>query len=358
METSRKKGQSFLHVNVRSLVRHIEEVKIVVKKFDIVSITETWLNSKIPNEVLAVTGYNILRQDRVEGLHNCKKRGIVVYLKKEISVNANIVSEASTISDDIEQLWVAIRQPNHKPTLLGTVYRPPDGSVKLAIDSLNQSILVLDKLPPTTEVALVGDFNIDYRKTTNPDCRLLKEFERKYNLVQLIKEPTRVTNRVKSMIDLIFVNMNHVIATGVIPNMIADHFPTYFIKKKHRNSKSSFVTKGRMYKHCNAEAIQALVLADNRWYNFWQLSHDTTDMWRIMLETITDACDTLCPIGNIHIPEDIPNYVTADIKDLIQQKKTLSKLVADDNSIENCIALRDCRRALRKCLDRARRNHI
>ena len=63
-----------------------------------------------------------------------------------------------------------------------------------------------------------------------------------------------------------------------------------------------------------------------------------------MLEIITDACDVLCPIDDIHIREDVPNYVTADIIDLIQQKKALSKLVADDNSVEN--------------LEKARRNQI
>ena len=77
-----------------------------------------------------------------------------------------------------------------------------------------------------------------------------------------------------------------------------------------------------------------------------------------MLEIITDACDILCPIGDVHIQEDVPNYVTADIIDLIQQKKALSKLVADDNSVENCTALRDCKRVLRKNLEKARRNQI
>ena len=250
MNNSKNKGQR--------LVRHIEEVKIVLKDFDIACITETWLNGKIPNEVIRISGYDMLRQDRVEGVQNCKKRGggIVVYLRKEISEHANIVVEISTISSDVEQFWILIKQPNHKPLLLGTVYRPPDGFIKQAIDVLNLSMRVLDNLPPTTEVALVGDFNIDQRKTSNTDCKQLKEFERKHNLVQLIKEPTRVTNRVKSMIDLMFIDMNHVTESGVIPYMIADHFPTYFVKKKPRNVKSCFLTKGGTYKHYSAGAIQ------------------------------------------------------------------------------------------------------
>ena len=54
-----------------------------------------------------------------------------------------------------------------------------------------------------------------------------------YNLEQLIKEPTRVTNTSSSLVDLILTNQpNNISNSGVIDLGISDHSLIYAVKKK------------------------------------------------------------------------------------------------------------------------------
>ena len=54
------------------------------------------------------------------------------------------------------------------------------------------------------EIVILGDLNIDYKKCASPECKCLEEFERNHQLKQYINKPNRITNKVKSTIDLIF----------------------------------------------------------------------------------------------------------------------------------------------------------
>ena len=107
-------------------------------------------------------------------------------------------------------------------------------------------------------------------------------FERK----QLIQRPTRVTNEVKSMIDLIFVDMSYISESGVLLDMIADHFPIYLVMKKTRNLKAHKFMKGRTYKSYHPDIFQEMLINDCNWVRFWAVVEDLNIMWEIMLEII------------------------------------------------------------------------
>ena len=57
--------------NVMSLAPKIDEVSHVVQNanYDLVCITESWLRQHIPDSVIAINGYNIIRRDRKEATH-------------------------------------------------------------------------------------------------------------------------------------------------------------------------------------------------------------------------------------------------------------------------------------------------
>jgi phosphoribosyl-dephospho-CoA transferase len=54
------------HLNVRSLIKHIDELKIYLDKqqFDIISQNETMLALSVPNHEIKLNGYEIVRKDR------------------------------------------------------------------------------------------------------------------------------------------------------------------------------------------------------------------------------------------------------------------------------------------------------
>ena len=102
-------------------------------------------------------------------------------MKDVVYKHAQVVQEISSVTRDIEHLWVLITRPKSKPVLIGVVYRPPDGSVKHAMEALNTCMMHIENLASAVKIIILGDFNIDYRKVCNTDCKALKSFEQKHN---------------------------------------------------------------------------------------------------------------------------------------------------------------------------------
>ena len=141
------------------------------------------------------------------------------------------LKETSIVASEVETCWVRIEFPGRKLRNIGIIYRPPVDIDQTAIDLLDNMFLKFQKSLCTSEIICMGDFNIDFRKTLSTEYKILKEPEPKYQLIQH-KIPTRITNRVKSTIDLIFSNMKYVTNAGVLHNEISDLLPVFLIKRK------------------------------------------------------------------------------------------------------------------------------
>ena len=77
---------------------------------------------------------------------------------------------------------------------------------------------------------LLGDLNVDFleKDSKRKSIRLLKNFATSSGPSQVINAPTRITNISQTMLDLIFVNIEHrIIDSGVIPMSISDHSLVY-----------------------------------------------------------------------------------------------------------------------------------
>ena len=60
-------GSSFLHLNVRSLLSKIAEIKLILNKYkgiQMLAVTETHLSTQIHDSEIAIDGYTIFRKDR------------------------------------------------------------------------------------------------------------------------------------------------------------------------------------------------------------------------------------------------------------------------------------------------------
>ena len=173
-------------------------------------------------------------QDRESDIHQVKKRGggILVYVKLTLAPYITECLPTNIVTGDIETMWLLLDSPKQKKILIGIVYRSPDGRAIPTIDYLDNSLLSFDTIAITSEILVIGDFNIDYKKSTLPDCKYLKEFERNRHLKQYIKNPTRITYKIRSTIDLIFSNMNYIAEVGVLKKQISDHQPIFIRRKK------------------------------------------------------------------------------------------------------------------------------
>jgi hypothetical protein len=192
---------------------------------DIVCISETWLDSSIPDNAVEIPDYSIHRNDR-----NRHGGGVAVYVTNGLTVKRRPDLEHY----DCESVWLEIIT-ERKCLLLGTYYRPPisQGNRNNIVDSftvkLHATLLTAIATNPDC-LLVVGDFNDRCRQWddghSNSEMGLkLFDLINIYNLTQVITEPTRYDINAQYILDLMITDapglLSKVSVTPPIANL--DH---------------------------------------------------------------------------------------------------------------------------------------
>ena len=244
-------GLSIAHLNVRSITGKIDQLNLVmsnIKGPDIRTFSETWLSHSIQDEEIHIPGYNCVRRDR-EGKQG---GGLAIYCRESL----NFIEQEDLMNAN-ESVWIKINRTRCKPLIIGNVYRPPDQPVDIFLDNLNDS---LSRIDSTNDKVLLGDFNIDFsvqQKNANFSLkRRLRGITEAFNLKQLIKEPTRVTEHSETLIDLVVTNANHkFVESGVFDLGLSDHSLVYCVLKSGRPRVAPKTIEYRSYKNYNKDSF-------------------------------------------------------------------------------------------------------
>ena len=102
------------HVNINSLTNKISEVRslLISNNVDLLGISESWLTCDIPDSLVSIGNYNIIRNDTPG---NIKKHGVEVYIKS--------ISKFEIVDCGLNN--VVIFHLSDLDTYVITVYRPP-----------------------------------------------------------------------------------------------------------------------------------------------------------------------------------------------------------------------------------------
>lgn len=151
MDILNSPGLKIAHLNIRSLPKHLDEFKILMadNPFDVMCLSETWLNSTWSDTELHIDGYNIIRRDCDDSQRG---GGSAIYYSTKF-----MARQRSDLSiQDIETVWLELTLPNRKKTLICSLYKPPNAdfdAFKACLDNvLEQSAsegvetLILDDL--------------------------------------------------------------------------------------------------------------------------------------------------------------------------------------------------------------------
>ena len=176
------------------------------------------------------------------------------------------------------------------------------------------------------ETTILGDLNMDYRKRSASYYKQLKDFEKSYGLRQLITKCTRVTKSTKTLIDLIFTNIEHVSKSGTLDKAISDHQPVHVVKKKPREKHVSITTKGRSYINYNKVAYQKSIEDDTCWVEYWTEGKSVSALWEIMYNSILSAASIHCPERDIRLRNIRPGWMTVDAVEALNDKYRLYRL--------------------------------
>ena len=113
-----------------------------------------------------------------------------------------VLKDISLISPSgLHQLWIKIQIRNLKSIVVYTAYRPPDTPLSCFDTDLTANFISV--LSFNLPMYISGDLNCNLLNCEGQDSRALINFCHSYNLSQLIKTPTRVTESSKSLLDVI-----------------------------------------------------------------------------------------------------------------------------------------------------------
>ena len=260
-------------LNIRSLLPKIDELKPVTVGFDIICICETWLTDGISNQLINIPGYELFRLDRNSQTQNAnpgksqRGGGVCLYVRDKYIKHTEAIQESSSISDNVEQLWISIKCPDTKNKVIGVIYRPPSGNIKSCINEIRISMEKVYNC--TSEFIICGDFDINHNLRHTESFQLLKDFERYYILNQIIKDNTRITCKSSTRIDLILTNCSSISDSGTIESSISDHEIVFFVKKKNRLKAERTSILARTFQNYVKKDFQDDVKHDPRWDAFW-----------------------------------------------------------------------------------------
>lgn len=71
---------SIVHYNVQSIVNKLDLIESELQNFDVICLTETWLDQRTRDDNLSINGFKLYRRDRPGDNHG----GICVYVRNNI----------------------------------------------------------------------------------------------------------------------------------------------------------------------------------------------------------------------------------------------------------------------------------
>ena len=227
-----KRGFKRIALNIVHLTCHIDELRVLMypQLPDLLVLNESKLDSTIDDEDVKIKGYEIIRHDRTR--HG---GGICIYLKSCFSYSDSAYK--CFLHPSFEIICFEIRS-NSKPFVIVACYRPPkcDNSF---FEHLEMIITKLDN--DDKEYIILGDLNSDLlpiNNCTDSNVRLLKSLIEVFQLSQLITEPTTVTEKSKTLLDVIITNKpERILVSGTNKLGTSDHDLVYLASTISSTSK-------------------------------------------------------------------------------------------------------------------------
>lgn len=315
-ELQKEKGLQFICYNIRSLFHKIDTFRFdfIVKSMDIIGLCETWLCPSIPDTLINVDNYQLIRNDRGRG----RGGGTCFYVNKRLNYH---VHNSTTRCTNVEIQSIILDGTGdtirHKPIVVILIYRPPSSNNALALEEIKNFIDEFDNLHKK-ELVVMGDLNWDYYGNLGDN---IKELEDEYGIEQLIKEPTRVTDKGHSVIDVVLTNMKNIYRSGCLDFMASDHNPVFVIKKRVAEVKEFEYIYKRSLKTYDAEVYQQKLMELD--WSVMDLLNDVDEMWNMLKNAMLYEADIMCPYKWVKVNISKPIWFNSTLVELARDRDIL-----------------------------------
>ncbi|KAL0154123.1 hypothetical protein M9458_050582 [Cirrhinus mrigala] len=154
--------------NLRSLANKSDELQLLTGTnkdfliFAALCFTETWLNGTIPDSALHLTGFQLIRADRVtDSSGKTRGGGLCFYINEGWCTDVTVLNKMCC--PNVEAIFINCK-PFYSPRefssfILVSVYIPPDACVSAALELLADQITHTEQRYPDSFIIVLGDFN-------------------------------------------------------------------------------------------------------------------------------------------------------------------------------------------------------
>ncbi|KAJ8018258.1 LINE-1 reverse transcriptase-like [Holothuria leucospilota] len=311
-ECFNQKGLHFIHLNVRSLIPKLSELKLLAvrTKATIIALSETWLDDSVTNAEISIEGYSVLRRDR-----NRNGGGVCLYVSNKVAFNFRLDLNC----DQTEAVWVDLLLPKSKPITVCSCYRPPDD-----YNFISALEVTISHIRADCELIILGDLNIDFLRKTGPLYDKLNCLLSTFACKQVIDSPTRVTDSCSSLLDHIICNNDNKLSqSGTISIGLSDHFLIYCTRKRAHKKQVSHhhnTIKVRSLKHYSKQSLVTAITTTD-WSEVY--CSDVDKAWCVFKRIFTGLIDNIAPIKEIRLKKRTEPWMTSEILDSIRLRDQL-----------------------------------
>ena len=128
------RGLKIAHLNIRSLANKTDSLRlegITNKTFDVLTLSEIWLDYSTSDAEIKLPGFVCIRKDRTGNEEGYG--GVAIYVREDLAFRLR--SDIHTGGGQ-ECLWIELIRVKCKPMLLCCAYRSPDADFQTFISSL------------------------------------------------------------------------------------------------------------------------------------------------------------------------------------------------------------------------------
>ena len=303
----------------------MDQLSILYNDVDFLLCTETWLNEKYPDGILQIQGMTLYRNDRCnadvrlfnEGIIPKRGGGVAIYVKAKWVPFVSVYTPGTEITGDYETLSLRVDKPGSRKTFICVTYKPPKGKIENCLNFFQG--LFNDREIHKRERWVLGDFNVNLQARNEPNSLLVNRFLKDNSLSQLISSHTRLSNKGGSCLDWIITDCLYVKESGILNELLSDHFSVFAVRKKDREKIWKKWKKIRIMRNYDENVFQEL-LSNIDWGPYYA-SFDVNYLWNVIFSKISEILSVMCPYKNVCLREPRTPWMNPDIVKSINERK-------------------------------------
>ena len=306
---------SIVFGNVKSLRNKMSEISGLTRYSSayreacILSFSETWLKESMPDSLVTLDGFHLIRSDRTEDSEKKGGGGVCLFINDKWCMNTKVHDRVCI--PDIDLLSVTLR-PFYLPReftniIVCSVYIHPAANATVAADTIAESVERLQTKYPNAPVLIMGDFN---------HCRLDRALPSLYQHVTCVTREQRT-------IDLCYSSVQDGFTSRNMPRLgRSDHNMVQMLPVYRQKIKSEPKIK-KTIKVWSPEVEETL--KDCFDITDWDVLTNGESSLDIKTEVVTDYInwckDVVVPEKTVTFYPNTKPWITKDIKSVLREKE-------------------------------------